>query len=87
MIRLKAHSRSVGKLNEIDKLLLIPKKNWDDFPVGEGEYKLNSKKLKLRVYDVPCDCSGEDHVHRIVDLREVWNNLALQEGTSLEVER
>lgn len=87
MIRLKAHSHAVGKHSTIDKLILIPKKICDDFTVGESEYILNNKKLKLRVYDVPCDCSSPTHTHRIVDLRDVWDQLNLKEGSELEIER
>ena len=87
MIQLKAHNKSIGKLNKIDKLILVPKKFWADFPSGVSDYKLNGKNLTLRVYDVPCDCSGPDHTHRIVDLRDVWESLKLTDGTILEIER
>jgi len=87
VIRLKAHNKTVGKLNKIDKLILVPKKYWEDFPAGESEYRLNHEKLKLRVYDIPCDCSGPNHTHRIVDLRDIWDELNLIDGSDLEIER
>jgi len=66
---------------------LVPKRNWDDFVVGEGEYSVNSEKFSLRVYDVPCDCNQKMHTHRIVDLGPAWEKLGLSEGAEVEIER
>jgi hypothetical protein len=87
MLRLKAHNKKISKFSEIDQLILIPKKNWDDFPLGEGDYRLNGKKFKLRVYDIPCDCSQEMHNHRILDLRDIWNEEGMSEGKEMEIMR
>lgn len=87
MLKLKAHNTKISKFSEIDKLILIPKKNWDDFPLGESEYRLSGKKKPLRVYDVPCDCSHQMHNHRILDLRDVWDELRIVDGNEMEIER
>jgi len=87
MLVLKAHDKKVGKLNEIDKSILVPKKNWGDFELGEGEYKINGKSTKLRVYDVLCDCDNQPHTHRILDLRSIWDDLGLKNGDELEIGR
>jgi len=87
MIRLKAHNKKVSEYSDIDKLILIPKKLWEDFPLGEGEYILSGKKLKLRIYEIPCNCNPVKHVHRIIDLRDKWEELNLSEGIELEIGR
>lgn len=87
MLKLKAHENKISKFSEIDKLILIPKKNWDDFELGEKEYGLNGKRLKLRVYEIPCDCSHQMHNHRILDLRDIWSELKITDGDEMEIER
>jgi len=87
MLKFKAHHGKISKFSEIDKLILIPKKNWEDFPLGEGEYRLNGKKQMLRVYDIPCDCSHEIHNHRILDLRDIWDELEIKNGNGMEIEK
>ncbi|MCX6809489.1 MAG: hypothetical protein NTZ65_01935 [Candidatus Berkelbacteria bacterium] len=87
MIKIKVHNKIFGKYSEIDKFFLVPKKIWDDFEVGEKELKINNQKVRVRIYDVLCDCSSKMHNHRIADLRSVWEKLNLEEGNEITVER
>jgi len=87
MIKLKVHTKPVSPQTDIDKYLLVPKKLWDDFGAGETSLKLNGTKIKTRIYEIPCHCVGEDHFHRIVDLRELWEKLDLKENVEVEIEK
>lgn len=85
-MKLTAHFNEKRKFSDIDKFILIPKKFWEYFSLGESKYKLNDKNLSLRVYDVPCDCSGEMHTHRLIDLRDIWDELGLKDGQEIEIQ-
>jgi len=87
MIKLKVHTKPISKQTDIDKYLLVPKKLWSDFEAGEMSLKLNGTKVKTRIYEIPCNCVGEEHIHRIIDLRELWEKLDLKENSELEVEK
>jgi len=83
---LKAYDKKFNEYSDIDKFILVPKKVWDDIAVGEQEISINQKKVKLRVYDVPCDCAGVAmHSHRIIDLRNIWDKLGLKDSQELEI--
>ena len=84
-MKLKVHDKAFNQFTEIDKFILLPKKAWDDLGIGEQEISLNQKRLKVRVYDVPCDCTGEMHSHRLVDLRSVWGKLGVTGGQDVEL--
>lgn len=86
-MKLQAHHKKNDKFSQIDKFILIPKKNWDDFQLGESSYTINGKQINLRVYDCPCDCSGKMHSHRIIDLRDAWEDLALSDGANVNIDR
>lgn len=85
MLKLKCHANKIGEFSEIDKIILIPKKISDEFEVGEDEYSLDGQKMRLRIYDIPCNCSQKMHTHRIIDLREVWEKLNLSDGQEVEI--
>ena len=85
-IRLKAHGKPLGRYSEIDKYVLIPKKLWEDFKPGEKDLVIKGIKTKTRVYDVLCDCVKPDHNHRLIDLRDYWEQLGINDGDSLEIE-
>jgi hypothetical protein len=87
MTTLKAHNKKLGDYNEIDKFLLVPKKLWDEIPEGEAEISLNGKRVKTRVYDIPCNCVAPDHHHRLVDLRSVWDEMKFKEGDNVKIEK
>ena len=85
MLKLKAHNKNFNEYTEIDKFLLIPKKVVDEFEIGEMELKLNGKKAKVRIYDIPCDCNEAKHTHRLLDLRDVWDKLNLKPNQLVEI--
>ena len=87
MIKLRAHNKIIGNYNEIDRFLLLPKKNWDEIREGDVSIILNGKKVKTRVYDILCNCVGEDHHHRLIDLRGLWEDLKIKEGDNITVEK
>ena len=86
-MKLKAHDKKVSEFSEIDKIILIPKKISEEFALGAQKLKLDGKKTELRVYDVPCNCNKEMHTHRVVDLRDVWDEMDIKDGDLLEIER
>ncbi len=86
-MKLTAHYNKQGKFSEIDRFILIPKKIWEDFSPGISDYKINDRKFTLRVYDVPCDCTGNMHTHRLIDLRDIWDDLGIEDGQILEISR
>jgi len=87
MIKLKAHNKVLGQFSEIDKFLLVPKKLWDEIGEGDATLRLNGEKVKTRVYDILCNCVGEEHHHRLIDLRELWEKMGIQDGDEITVER
>jgi len=87
MIRLKTHIKPINEHTEIDRCLLIPKKLWDDFEAGDLNVKIDGKKITTRIYDVFCECVGPNHTHRILDLRETWDDLGLKENQVVEIEK
>lgn len=87
MIKLKVHDKTLSKMSDIDKFFLVPKKQWDYFPLGENQLKLNGKDLKILIRDIPCECSQELHYHRIADLREIWDELELKDGQEIGVDK
>ena len=78
MIKLKAHNKPFNDYTDIDKFLVVPKKLWNEIGVGETTLKINGSRVKLRVYDIPCDCVGKMHQHRLIDLREIWDKIDLK---------
>ena len=86
-MKLKAHDKQITSYSEVDKIVLIPKKIWEDFELGKNNLKINGNPFSLRVYDLPCDCNKQMHTHRVIDLREVWGELNLKDGQVLEIER
>lgn len=80
MLKLKVHTKPISPYTDIDKYILVPKKIWDEFQVGSIEILINGSKVQTRVYDVFCDCVGEKHSHRIIDLREQFDGLDLKEN-------
>ena len=86
-MQLKAHNKKISDYSEIDKIVLVPKKISDEFTLGPQHLKINGKKMELRVYDLPCDCNKEMHTHRVIDLRDIWEEMSLSEGDVLEIER
>jgi len=87
MIKLKVHDKPFNEYADIDKFLVVPKKLWDDIKAGEITLKLNESRVKVRVYDIPCNCVGKMHQHRLVDLRSVFDKLGLKEADELTVEK
>lgn len=87
MISLKTHTKPINEHTDIDRYLLVPKKNWGDFEIGDLELKINGINIKTRVYDVFCECVTPKHNHRIIDLRDMWSKLDLKENIEVEVER
>lgn len=87
MIKLKVHDKTLSQMSEIDKFFLVPKKQWEYFPLGENELIINKNKLKIWVHEIPCECSHELHYHRIADLRDVWTNLNLKNDQEVEVDK
>ncbi len=86
-MKLKAHNKILGTHSEIDKFLLVPKKLWDEFGEGEIGVSINGKRVKIRVYDILCDCVGEEHHHRLIDLRQVWDDLKISDGDNVIIEK
>lgn len=86
-MKLKTHNKPINEYTEIDKFLLIPKKMWEDFELGETTLRLNGKTEKLRIYDIPCECVAPHHQHRIIDLRDVWNKLRLSANQEIEISK
>lgn len=86
-MKFKAHDKPINEYTEIDKFLLIPKKLWEDFGVGDTSLKLDGKSKKLRIYEIPCECVTPRHQHRIIDLRDVWNELNLSANQEIEISR
>jgi len=87
MLRLKAHSQPLNEYTKIDKFVLVPKKLWDELTVGKIEFKLKGKKVKTRIYDIPCDCNQRMHTHRLIDLRDEWDRLEITSGEELTLEK
>jgi hypothetical protein len=87
MIKLKVHDKTLSKMSEIDKFFLVPKKQWDYFPLGENELTMNEKPVKIWIHDIPCECSQDLHYHRIADLREIWKTLDLKNGQEVRVDK
>lgn len=87
MIKLKVHDKTLSQMSEIDKFFLVPKKQWDYFPLGENDLTIDGKSLKIWIHDIPCECSQELHYHRIADLREVWSVLGLKNGQEVRVDK
>lgn len=78
-MKLTISSKSLSSYSEIDKFALIPKKLWDDFGLGEKELSINGRNFKVEIIEMLCDCMGtnKNHEHRIIDLREIWDELDL----------
>ena len=85
MLKLKTHDKTLNQFSEIDKFILIPKKLIEEFGPGEMELNLNGSKVKVRIYDTPCDCNEQKHTHRLLDLRDVWSTLNLKPGQLVEI--
>lgn len=87
MIKLKVHNKPLNESTSIDKYILVPKKLWEDFNCPELELRLNGKKTKLRTYEIPCQCVGKQHTHKIIDLREIWDEMKLSGSSIVEIEK
>ncbi len=86
-MKLKTHTKEFNEYTQIDKFALVPKKMWGDIEVGSRQLSINGRNVTARIYDVPCDCSGVMHSHRLIDLRSIWNKLGLKPNEDIEVSR
>jgi hypothetical protein len=86
-IKTKALNKVFNEFTQIDKFALVSKKVWDDLPQGEANLSLNGKAVKVRIYDVPCNCSNQMHTHRLIDLRDSWDDLKLTNGQVIEISK
>jgi len=87
MIKLKVHDKTLSKMSDIDKFFLVPKKQWEYFPLGENVLLIDGQTVKIWIHDIPCECSQELHYHRIADLREVWENFKMTNGQEIKVDK
>ena len=87
MIKLKVHDKTLSKMSEIDKFFLVPKKQWEYFPLGENSLNIDDKNVKIWIHDIPCECSQELHYHRIADLRDIWEEQKLKNGQEIKVDK
>lgn len=85
ILKLKTHNRRFNEFTEIDKFVLVPKKAWDDLPQGITEIMINNQKEKIKIFDVPCNCTGQIHSHKIIDLRDIWEKLKLENDQKIEI--
>lgn len=86
-MKITISSKTLSSYSEIDKFALIPKKQWADFELGEHELIINGKNEKVEIIEMLCDCVGPDkiHQHRIIDLRNVWDDLSLESKKEIEI--
>jgi len=87
VLKLKAQNKKFNQFTQIDKFALIPKKWWEYFEIGENVLKINNTKTMVRVYEVPCTCTGNKHTHRILDLRSIWKKMNLSNHQKIEIEK
>lgn len=87
-MKISISQKNISSYSEIDKFALIPKKLWSDFELGEKELMLDGRKLKVEILEMLCDCMGANktHQHRIIDLREFWDELSLDGKKEINVE-
>lgn len=86
-MKLKAHNKEFNEYTQIDKFALVPKKMWEEIETGNQSLSVNGKDTSVRVYDVPCDCTGVMHSHRLIDLRDIWDKLGLEANRDIEISR
>ncbi len=86
-MKLKVHNREFNEYTQIDKFALVPKKMWSEIEVGNQSFSINGKNTIVRIYDIPCDCTGAMHSHRLIDLRSVWDKLKLEPNQDIEISR
>ncbi len=86
-MKLKVHDKPFNEYTQIDKFVLVPKKMRDDITLGDQTLKINDKSVDVRVYDIPCDCTGSMHSHRLIDLRDIWKDLDLEADQEIEISR
>jgi hypothetical protein len=86
-MKLKVHDKEFNQYTQIDRFAVIPKKMWDEFELGAQTLSINDNNVTVRVYDVPCDCSGSMHSHRLIDLRAIWKDLGLQSNQDIDISR
>lgn len=84
-MKLKFHKKPVNDYTEISDYLLIPKKLHAEFNEGDIELVINGRRVKTRIYDIFCDCQGEKHIHKIIDLRDHYQKIGLEDGEEAEV--
>lgn len=85
IMKLKIYAKEFNKYTQIDKFALIPKKMWNDVETGSQQVCINGQEVRVRIYDVPCDCNGKMHSHRLIDLRDVWDKLGLRSNKNIEI--
>lgn len=85
MLKLRVHIKPFNEYTDIDKYLVVPKKLWEDFQPGESQLTLKGIKSKVRIYDIPCECVGSMHNHRLIDLREEFNKIGLKDNEEIEI--
>lgn len=86
-MKLKVHNKEFNEYTQIDKFALVPKKMWEEIETGSQSLSINGKNVTVRVYDVPCDCTGAMHSHRLIDFRSVWDKLDLKANQDIEISR
>jgi len=86
-MKLKVFTKAFNDFTEIDKFIVVPKKIWNDIEIGEQALNIKGTAIKVRIYDIPCDCTGAMHSHRLIDLRNVWDKLKLQDKEEVEVKK
>jgi len=86
MIKLKTHSKPLNEFTDIDKFLVVPKKIWNEIEPGTAKLRINGASVSVRIYNIPCECVGKMHSHRLIDLREIWDKIGLKENEEVTVE-
>lgn len=87
MLKLKVQSKKFNDFTEIDKFVLIPKKYWENFKDGINKITIGGVKVSARVYEIPCTCIGNNHTHKIFDLRPFWDRLDLEHEEEIEIDK
>jgi len=87
MVKLRVHNKPFNEYTDIDRFLVAPKKLWDEFKPGEQKIIINNNPVKVRVYDIPCACTGPMHNHRLIDLRGVWDKLKIKAGEQITLDK
>ncbi|HLD34886.1 MAG TPA: hypothetical protein VJB62_03405 [Patescibacteria group bacterium] len=86
-LKFRVHGKPLNEFTDIDKYFIVPKKMWDRFAPGDLELIIKGVKSKSRVYDIPCQCIGSMHNHRLIDLRVLYKRLELKDNEEVVVGR